>query len=102
MALITWQDLLNRAANTTGESPIIANSAEWKKAFKYFIKKHAAKYSTLPKGDQVERIVNIIALNLKDNKGKFVVGKGYKGIINVDPKRTWEALSKKPGFENEF
>jgi len=101
MALITWQDLLDRAENTKGESPITANSAEYKKAFNHYIKKHAAEYKTLPKEVQVRRITDLIRLNLKDNKGKFVPGVGYKNI-NVDPKLKWDELVKKPGFKDEF
>ena len=102
MALITWQDILQRAADFPGgESPITTNSVEWKKAFKHFIKKHAARYKTLPKAEQELRIVNIIQLNLKANNGKFVPGLGTS--LNVaDPKLTWEVLSKKPGFKEEF
>ena len=108
MALITWQDLLDRASRTTGESPIIANSIEYKKAFDYYINKWRSgdthqkiQYKNLPKKAQLSRIINLIQLNLKANKGKFAPGIGYKSI-NIDPKLKWDVLVKKPGFKNEF
>ena len=85
----------------TGWLTMGPKTLEFEKAFKHYIKKHAAKYRTLPEADQIKRIVNIIQLNLKANKGKFVVGLGTS--LNVaDPKLTWGVLSKKPGFEEEF
>jgi len=100
MALITWQDILGVAERTRGESPITINSAEYKKAFNHYIKKHAAEYKTLPKELQVRRIVDLIRLNLKANKGKFVPGVGRN--YPFDPKLKWDELVKKPNFKNEF
>jgi len=108
MALITWQDMLNMADRTRGLSQVLENPVEYKKAFDYYIKKWRSgdthqniQYEKLPKETQVSRLSDVIRLNLRANKGKFVAGKGFEGV-NVDPKLKWEVLVKEKGFREEF
>jgi len=77
MALITWQDLVERSS-VAGKGPIRFNPGEAEKAFNWIIK-NANKlelYKTLSKEEQLKRISNLISSYIKD--GKFVEGVGYK------------------------
>ena len=104
MALITWQDLAERAERRRGPSPFLENPKEFRKGFDYYIKHFAARYRNLPKDQQLQNFSDLINQNLKANNGKFVVGPG-QGFRTIRPEYEWDGLVKKnpnapKAFEN--
>ena len=96
MALVTWKDMLERGerGRATGiKGPLQINTAEYKKAFDYYIKKGASKYKTKPKWQQLENLSDLINDNIRRNKGKFKLGPG-QGFRIQDPSLQWDALVK--------
>ena len=107
MALITWQDMLERAKRpqSIGQpGALITNRAEFKKGFDFFIEKWASRYKHLSKDQQFKRLSDLINPNINKNNGKFVIGPG-QGFKELQPHLQWDALVKKnpntpAAFEN--
>jgi len=108
MALITWQDMLERGkrgvAHGHADAPIMTNRIEYKKYFDYYTKNFASKYRNLPKAQQLENLSDLINLNLKNRGGKFSMGPG-QGYRPISPEFRWDALVEKDpkapeAFEN--
>ena len=102
MAVVTWQDLLDRSmASYNGrQGPIVQNPVEAKKAFTHFLESNAKAYAKLPKAIVFRRIADLINGNLADNNGKFVLGPG-KGLIGVPKLAAYEwgnFIKKYPDF----
>ena len=78
MALITWQDMLDRSMGSyKGRlGHIVQNPVEAEKAFIHFLENNAKKYAKLPKAAALQRMANLINVHLTDNKGKFIQGPG--------------------------
>ena len=99
MALITWQEIRARSlANPAGAiGPIALNPVEAKKAFDFYIQQ--PKWKTLSKSQQLQRIAQLISLNLSQNNGKFIQGPGIG--TTGEPALKWDAFVKKnPKFPN--
>ena len=82
-----------RGRATGVKGPLQINTAEYKKAFDYYIKKGASKYKTKPKWQQLENLSDLINDNIRRNKGKFKLGPG-QGFRVPDPSLQWDALVK--------
>ena len=97
MALITWQDLVERSS-VAGKGPIRFHPLEAKKAFDWMIK-NVTKidfYKNLPKAEQLEKIAALISYYVQD--GKFVPGVGYQ-LPGAGPGFTYDELAKNKNFE---
>ena len=102
MAVVTWQDMVDRAnSNFMGRSgAVIQNPVEAKKAYTYYVNKpeNANRYKKLPKAAVLERLAGLINLNLRKNKGTFVEGPG-RGTTGLES-LTWDKFTEKyPDFE---
>ena len=97
MALITWQDLVERSV-VAGKGPIRFHPLEAKKAFDWMIKNITKidVYKNLPKAEQLEKISALISYYVQD--GKFVPGVGYQ-LPGAGPGFTYDELAKNKNFE---
>ena len=100
MALITWEEILARSSSQPAGS-IFSNQVEAKKAFDYYIKQ--PRWKAMDKATQLSLIANNINLQLRANKGMFIVpAKGHRWT-GMDTKFKWDAFVKEnPTFPESF
>jgi hypothetical protein len=70
MALITWQDMLERFKDP--RSTALEYPEEAKKAFDYYYKKFFEKWGKFPREIQLKKMASVISATLSDHGGKFV------------------------------
>ena len=101
--LVTWQDMLDRGDRTPGgvRGNLANNKAEYKKAFDFYIKRSGDYYKNMPQEEQLQKIADLVNLNLKKNNGIFVALKGDYGSANI--RYSYNSLVKdNPKFSEYF
>jgi hypothetical protein len=101
--LITWQDMLDRGNRSPGgvRGNLANNRAEYKKAFDFYIKRSGDYYKNMPQEEQLQKIADLVNLNLNKNKGIFVTLKGDYGSANI--RYSYDSLVKdNPKFSEYF
>ena len=95
--------MLDRGDRTPGgvRGNLANNRAEYKKAFDFYIKRSGDYYKNMPQEEQLQKIADLVNLNLKKNNGIFVALKGDYGSANI--RYSYNSLVKdNPKFSEYF